>query len=410
MRLGTNPPTHLTYCLNIHPGETWDEHLKAIMHKTLAVCSAVKPDGPFGLGLRLGNNSADELLTANALNLFADMCKSENLYVFTINGFPYGQFHGTSVKQDVYRPDWREDARYEYTMKLATILARLLPDGVTGSISTVPGSYKRWIRNDGDILSMVDRLARSAAQLAAIRRQSGKDICLALEGEPDCFIETTAEACEFLGDYLLRHGTPIVKDIIGCDSKEASKILRHHICTCLDVAHAAVQFEDPAECLRQYARQGVRVGKIQLSAALEAKATEQARQRLAEFADSVYLHQVKARRSDGHITSFMDLPDALRSPVDDQEIWRVHFHVPLFFKSWSGLSSTSGDILGGFMQAAAQQCSHLEIETYTYEVIPEDLRDGDVVASIAKEYKWVGQVARTTSQRHLLEPRGLNNV
>ena len=37
--------------------------------------------------------------------------------------------------------------------------------------------------------------------------------------------------------------------------------------------------------------------------------------------------------------------------------------------------------------------SHVEIETYTFDVLPKALHPGDVVKSIAREYEWV--------QRHL---------
>jgi len=373
-----DPPVHLTYCLNVHPGESWAENLDAIRRYAVGVRDRVACDGPFGLGLRLSARAADELHHPNALAEFRAFLDGEGLYVFTINGFPYGQFHAASVKEDVYRPDWRSPARRDYTVRLALLLAELLPEGVAGSISTVPLSYKPWIQSEVDLTRAIDMLSGAAELLADIRQRTGKDIRLALEPEPDCYLESTSEAVAFFTGRL---------------RDRVDEGARRQIGLCFDTAHLAVGFEDPAESIARLAEAGGPIAKIHLSAALRLTLTPEALARLESFAEGVYLHQVKARRTDGTIHSFADLPEALAAKSDDWDEWRVHFHVPLFFATDGLLSSTADLLTGDFADAlAAGATDHLEIETYTFDVLPADLRADDVTESIAREYQWVREM------------------
>ena len=390
MKVQNEPPIHLTYCLNVHPGETWEENFAAIREKALAVRAGLDREGAFGLGMRLGAAAAETLARPAALEEFRTFLGRENLYVFTINGFPWGPFHGTSVKEDVYRPDWRTPERRDYTIRLADILAELLPEGVTGSISTVPGSYKPWIRTDADVVAMVDMLADTAAHLAKLHNRTGAEITLALEPEPDCYVETTDETLAFFHGPLRDVGGAVLKNRHGFSAARAEEALARYLSVCFDAAHLAVEFEDLGETLTRLRDGGVRVGKIHLSAALRAKPTGEAVERLGEFCDPVYLHQVKARSADGAIRSYPDLPAALAAGGAADEEWRIHFHVPLFFGQFGALQSTSSLFTDAFIAAVTSGATeHLEIETYTFDVLPEDLRAADVTDSIAREYEWV---------------------
>jgi sugar phosphate isomerase/epimerase len=392
MKLRENPPLHLTYCLNVHPGETWEENFEAVRGKALAVKRLVAPGKPFGLGLRLGRAAAQTLGRPAKLREFRRFLGRNGLYVFTVNGFPYGGFHRRSVKHDVYRPDWRSTRRRDYTVLLADLLARLLPRGLSGSISTVPLSHKSRVKGDADVRGMTRMLATCAAHLARIRRRTGKDICLALEPEPDCFIENTDETLRFFSGALMEFGAPVVAGEMHVPARDAEAILRRHVGVCLDVCHFAVAFEDPAKSLKKLAEAGVRVAKVQLSSALRLRPTALALRRLREFCDSVYLHQVKVRTSRGEVISCDDLPAALAGRAamrrrDDE--WRVHFHVPLFVSKYGELRSTGSLYtrrLARLLTGGVTE--HLEIETYTFDVLPEALRSDDVVQSIAREYDW----------------------
>jgi len=392
MIIQPDPPLHLTYCLNVHPGESWEENLSAVRRYALAVRDRIAPHRPFGLGLRLSQKAAATLQRQENLAAFAELLGREDLYVFTINGFPYGTFHGQPVKQAVYRPDWRTDRRRDYTLALADILARLLPAGMTGSISTVPVAYRDEMTTDADMREAARRLASTAAGLAGIRHRTGRDIRLALEPEPDCFIECTDDALHLL-PLLAEMGVQHLADRHGLSLAEGEEIWRRHIGICLDTAHAAVQFEDPAQAVEKLRRAGIRIGKVQLSAALDVKPTPAALARLAAFAEPVYLHQVKARRPDGRIDSFPDLPaalDAARGLPRRWDRWRVHFHVPLFFAGGDELTSTAAELTGPFAEALRRgPTEHLEIETYTFSVLPSDLQTPDLVEGIAREYEWV---------------------
>jgi hypothetical protein len=206
MRAKENPQIHLTYCLNVHPGESWQENLDAIKQNALAIRDKIAKGKAFGLGLRLSFEAASQLIKTEKLEEFNQFLREEDLYVFSINGFPYGPFHNTSVKEDVYRPDWQSPQRRDYTMMLADILARLLPEGVNGSISTLPLSYKKWITSESQTQQMVRMLADVAVHLNAIYKRDGKNICIGLEPEPDCSIENTDELLEFFSGPLLLKG------------------------------------------------------------------------------------------------------------------------------------------------------------------------------------------------------------
>lgn len=392
MKIQQQPPLHLTYCLNVHPGETWDDNLAAIRTHALKVRRQVAPLAPFGLGLRLSFQAAAQLVQPHSLADFRDFLAAEDLYVFTINGFAYGRFHDATVKQEVYAPDWRMRERHDYTILLAEVLAQLLPEDLPGSISTVPGSYKTWIHCDEDVRMMAETLARVARHLAGIRKRTGRIIRLALEPEPDCYIETTAEAVNFFTGPLRHLGGRYLRSRPGLSLAESERVLLDHVGVCLDTAHAAVQFEPPDQALRRLLDAEIAVPKVQLSSALQARPDDDTLERLKDFCDPVYLHQVKVRRPDGRLIDFTDLHEALASQLGRHAdyLWRIHFHVPLFFERHEGLESTSQLLCGQFAHdLRGGSCGHLEIETYTFNVLPDFLRRPDVTDSIADEYRWV---------------------
>jgi sugar phosphate isomerase/epimerase len=395
MILARDPAVHLTYCLNIHPGESWAENAAAIRTHATAVRDRVLAGRggarvSFGLGLRLSRTAATELLAAGRLDELRALLESEGLYAFTINGFPFGAFHGTRVKEDVYRPDWRTTERRDYTNDLIDILAALLPSGVGGSISTVPGSYKAWIASERDVAAMARNLAECAAHAADVRRRTGRLIRIGLEPEPDCFLETTDEAVRFFTGPMLREGAPHLAGTAGLGAPAACDAIRTHLGVCFDTCHLALQFEDLTRSLDRLRAAGVGVSKIQISAALTADAAARAAGALAGFVDPMYLHQVKSLGADG-IRSCRDLDQALAGGTgcDGAGEWRIHFHVPLYFTGRGGLGTTAAALTPAFFAALrAGACEHLEIETYTFSVLPPDMRAIGLTESIAREYGW----------------------
>jgi hypothetical protein len=352
---------HLTYGLHIHPGESWHEVQQAIDNYGMAVKRRVCPDRPFGLGLRLSAQAAEEL--EPHLGDFNQYLIDTGMYVFTITGFPYGRFHGIRVKENVYYPDWSHPQRVEYTNRLARILAGVMPEGMTGTISTLPVTYGKNLP-DGAI----ENLWSVAESLADLRVRTGKRIMLALEPEPDCFLESTEETIQFWD--VLR----------SCNKSDLLPFLG----ICLDTCHIVCGFEHPATSLRRLEAAGIPVPKIQLSAALLVTSAVNPRETLSGFAEAVYLHHTRIRSGE-HILRFPDLPQAL--DANPQGEWRVHFHVPLTFTGDRGLRSTTSFLDADFFDAALQTERHLEIETYSFGVMPQTSQE--VVDSIVSEIKWV---------------------
>jgi sugar phosphate isomerase/epimerase len=347
---------HLTYCTNIHPAIGWEAVLESLRAHAPALKARLSPDTPFGIGLRLSGDESRELLTGSRLEEFRAWLDAEGLYVFTLNGFPHGTFHGQPVKADVHAPDWRTDERVAYTLRLAEILEALLPEGVDGTISTSPLSYKAW----------TDDLEAATANVQRVDRElRGTRVALAIEPEADGSLATVDELIAWWPDGLEK------------------------VTICFDACHSAVAYEEPEAALSALDEAGIRIGKAQLSAALRLPVI--ARAELERFADPIYLHQVTQRSADGTLVSWPDLPEALDGYGGGEE-WRVHFHVPIFLERYGKLESTQ-DHLREVISLVRDRTSHLEIETYTWDVLPRDLKASSV-DSIAREYEWVLDVLR----------------
>jgi len=382
---------HLTYCTNIHPGETWPEVRLNLERFVLAVKARVAPSERFGVGLRLSGAAARALAEPRELEAFRAFLDQHDLYVFTLNGFPYGPFHGTPVKERVYRPDWMEPERLAYSDGLAHVLSALLPPGMEGSISTAPGAFKERVRSAKDVAQIVEQLLAHAATLHGIHARTGRSIALALEPEPCCLLETIAETVAFFDEHLF--AAPAVerfRRLAGLDAADAADALRRHLGVCLDTCHAAVEFEEPADAVRMLRAAGIRVPKVQLSAGLRVRRLDaDTLAALRRFDDAVYLHQV-VQRDGANLTRWLDLPDALRARPAAGGEWRIHFHVPVFMERL-GLFENTQSVLARFLelQAAEPISSHLEVETYTWSVLPEEHRTEDVVTAVARELRWV---------------------
>jgi sugar phosphate isomerase/epimerase len=391
LALPGNP--HLTYCTNIHAGETWAEIEASVTKHVPEVKRMVSPGAPMGIGLRLSGAAAAELIQPARLAAFADFLAAHSLYVFTVNAFPYGAFHGRAVKEKVYEPDWREDERLAFTNRCADILAALLPVGLNGSISTVPGAFKAKVNGASDVTRMAGQMISHAAHLHGIAVRTGKTITLALEPEPCCFLETTEEAIAFFERELLGpDAVELMTRLTGLPADEAGAALRRHLGLCFDVCHAAVQFEDISGSLDRVQRSGIMIAKLQLSSAINVSPVNGSTERLlAPFDDGIYLHQTVERWAGG-LTRHIDLDRAfaaLRRGESGGE-WRVHCHVPVFLEEFTGLGSTQGALKDALAICREREVSpHLEIETYTWSVLPSALRNGDLAADIAREVEWV---------------------
>ena len=254
----------------MHPGSGWGELLRNLQALVPRLKARLAPERPFGLGLRLSNAESRELLAGDHLARFQDFLTQHDLYVFTLNGFPYGDLTGQPVKEAIFAPDWRAARRLDYTLRLVDILARLLPAGGEGGISTVPLSYRPWIGTEAEALAQITaNLVDLTARLIRVEADTGKLIHLDLEPEPDGLLECSREVVEFFQTQLLERGAPQLARAAGLSEAEARRRLLRHLRVCLDTCHLAVAYEDPAAALAALTRNGIQVGKVQITAGLK---------------------------------------------------------------------------------------------------------------------------------------------
>ncbi|GMG84136.1 metabolite traffic protein EboE [Paralimibaculum aggregatum] len=385
------PLGELTYCLNIHPTESWAELRAALAGPTRNIARALAGEAPFTAGLRISGRALSELADPAARAELNALLAEGGLRPSTVNGFPYGPFHGTRVKEDVYQPDWRGDTRLAYTNALAELMAELAAEGETVSLSTVPGTFRPL--GAGAEAEMAGRMLAAAAHCARLAGETGRVVALAIEPEPCCFLETIEETVAFFEEHLFaRAGLARFAALSGLGPAEAEPALRRHLGLCYDVCHAAVEFEDAAGSIAALRAAGIAIPKLQLSAALRIPSVDAAsRAALAAFDEPTYLHQVISRRGNGPLRRETDLAPALaRGAEADGEEWRVHFHVPVFLADLGAFASTQdflAEILALHRQAPISP--HLEVETYTWDVLPEPLRAGGLEAAVARELRWV---------------------
>jgi len=381
---------HLSYCTNIHAGEPLDEVMASLARHLPGIKARVAGALPLGVGLRLGYAAASRLREPGALAELKRFLAAGGYYVFTINGFPYGAFHGRAVKEDAYKPDWSDPLRLAYTDQLADILSEVLPAGQEGSVSTVPCTFKPWA--EGRLEAITDHLIRHVAHLVGLGARTGQTIALALEPEPYCYLETIEETVAFFKDRLFdRKGVARLAALTGLSAADAEAAMRRHIGVCYDVCHAAVEFEDPLESIGQLRAHGILIAKLQLSSALRVAAFDEASARhLAAFAEPVYLHQV-VQKANGSLRRFVDLPQALAASGNAAGAeWRVHFHVPVFLEQMAHFGTTQAFLAAILALHRADPISrHLEVETYTWDVLPPSYRETDLSTAIARELNWV---------------------
>ncbi len=363
MTLSTLP---LSYCTNVHPGRTLAEVDQGLDNYTAPLRENF--GAPLAAGLWLAQPVTAELLeSADRLATFAEGLDRRGLTCQTLNAFPYGDFHSSRVKRNVYLPDWSQPERLEFTLDCATILATLLPENSDGSISTVPLGFKEFEHRADFIDRSLDQLIRLAGRLSQLHAETGKLIRLAIEPEPFCLLETTGEAIAFFGRLWDRAA-----------EANADEPVRQHLGLCYDVCHQAVEFEDVAASIRNLTQAGVRINKVHITCAIQLDhpaENQQGRGKLARYVEPRYLHQTMARTRSGEILKEVDLTERLALDPDsafrDAEIWRVHFHVPVDAEPLGPLANTRNELKRALAAVVElDYAPHLEVETYTWDVLP----------------------------------------
>ncbi len=358
----------LSYCTNVHPGRSLAEVESGLDRYTAALRENY--GAPLAAGLWLAAPVAAELLAdRRSLPAFRDGLARRRLSCHTLNAFPYGDFHSRRVKENVYLPDWADTRRLSYTLDCAQILAALLPDGVEGSISTLPLAFKGFVQAGDHLDRCADALLEAALGLDRLFSETGRLIRLAVEPEPFCLLETTGEAIAFF-DRLWERAA----------HAEQLETVRRHLGLCYDVCHQAVEFEDIPASIRTLTAAGLRINKVHITCALELESpgdNAAARQALSAYVEERYLHQTLARSRAGAIVRQVDLSQqlALDPPAEfrDAEAWRIHFHVPVHAEHMGPLRTTRNELRQALATIAdLDYAPHLEVETYTWEVLPGD--------------------------------------
>jgi len=389
----------LSYCTNVHPSEKLDQMRESLTEFTLPLKQRLFPGQDMGLGIWMAAQAAETLnADQDEFESFKQFLSESGFFLFTINAFPYGNFHSTRVKEQVYKPDWTEDSRLDYTRKVADVLARLLPENTSGSISTLSGAYRPG-RHDSQTFEAIARnLSMAVAHLHRIENETGKTLMLGIEPEPWTTVELTSETVHFFNEYIYRTGREQLSSELNIGSLESEELLRKHLGLCYDCCHQAVEFEDLGESLETFRSQGIPIAKVHLSCALIVPGpanNPEGIKELLSFDEERYLHQVVAQ-SNGRNKTLRDLDEfntATLAEWRNYPEWRCHFHVPIFLEELTNLRTTQPQLRDAIdFLNRTHYCRHLEIETYTWLVIPEEVRNdlcgGTLLGSLEQEFRW----------------------
>jgi hypothetical protein len=386
---------HLTYSTLVHQTDNWEQLWRSVNTYLPAVKARVAPHQKFGVCLRTSAPSAELLSTeptkvADLKQFFAD----NDLYLYTANAFVYGVFKKQIIKEDVYEPDWQTPERREYTKKVATLLAALAPEGINPSIQSAPLGFKPKVTGDDVVEAYTSNVIDVVAHLVELKKKTGKTVTLGLEPEPRCYLETTDETIQYFKTHLFSGPTAKrLAKLTGLNEADAAQAMREYMGVVFDIGHQSVGYEDIPVSLQKLVDNGVQIVKLQEAASMYIpNVTQKTVDALQTFAKTIYLSQT-CQKKDGQQTWFLNLEDAFedwqRNPGPRE--WRTHFHVPVFLDDLGGAFGTTRFALEQALafHKKSPLSTHLEIETYTWDVLPDHLKTGDIVEYVTREIDWV---------------------
>jgi sugar phosphate isomerase/epimerase len=386
---------HLTYSTLVHPGDTWSEMWDSLNRYVPQVKARVSPNKSFGVSLRLSAASAQTLTgDRHERERLKEFLHSHDMYLYTVNAFPYGPFKNRVVKKDVYEPDWSTDARATYTMQVADILAEVAAPNVNPSIQSPPLGFKPKVTGPEYVNEFTRHVIRVVAHMVQLEKRTGRTVTLALEPEPYCFLETTEEAIDYFTNHLYAYdAVGLLRNQTGLSQSQAEAALRKHLGMVYDICHQAVEYEDISASLRALADAGIPVFKLQEAAALRMpKVDRDVVEALRPFADTVYLTQT-VEKKDGKLTRFLNLEDAFEAFENDPgpREWRTHVHVPVFLDKIGKYFETTRFAIEDALKFHKNNklSPQLEIETYTWDVLPDSMKTGSIVDYVQRELDWV---------------------
>ena len=390
---------HLTYSTLVHPADDWPQLWDSLQRYLPQVKQRISPNAPFGVCIRLSHLTAAELSSnaAERAKLKAFLA-AHDLYVYTANAFVYGVFKNTQIKEQVYEPDWRTTERREYTKQVADILADICPAWATPSIQTAPLGFKPRVTGPEVVETFTENVLQVCAHLVDLERRTGTLLTLGLEPEPRCYLETTDETITYFQQYLYTaKAAARLQQLAHIPMDTAIAALRRHLGVVFDIGHQAVGFEDIPASLQHLVDAGIPIVKLQEAASMYiGEVTDEKIDALQRFATTIYLSQTVECRGD-HLEHYLNLEEAFQGWQTDKtpRQWRTHFHVPVFLEAFGPLHSTQFALAQALaLHKRTPLSRHLEIETYTWDVLPDQYKTGDIVEYVCRELEWVkGQLA-----------------
>jgi len=385
---------HLGYSTLVHLGDTWAEMNASLREFVPQVKKRISPDRPLAVSLRISASSA-KTLTENQSERtsLSEFLAQEDLYLYTVNAFPYGPFKGEVVMERVYEPDWTTDERVDYTTSIANILAEIAPADVNPSIQTAPLAFKPNVDGEAYVKAFTRNVFRVVTHLIDLENRTGRRVTLAIEPEPACYLETTDETVDWFTERVYsRAGISELAEVAAIPISEAEGAIRRFLGIVFDIGHQSVGFENITESLNKIVNAGIPIFKLQEASSLWVEdLTHDKIESLRRFTDTIYLSQTSLKRG-GEITKFLNLGDALdefeANPVPSE--MRTHFHVPVFLEELGPFRTTRFGVQEALaMHRATPLSEHLEIETYTWDVLPPELKTGDIIEYVSRELEFV---------------------
>lgn len=385
----------LSYCTNVHPGADFDEMFHQLGQYAPRVRDARSQRGPLGLGLWFSRKSIATSLLKPNIHRLQGWLDDNRFEVYTANAFPFGDFHQPVVKHAVYEPTWAADERAEYTRDVFRLLHALAPNNREISASTLPLGWPQEKLSDEFFRKAAKNLLSISSELAELELTSGRLAYLCLEPEPGCLLDSSEDVAQFFERWIW-------------PATQSPERVARHLRVCHDICHSAVMFESQAEALDRLRSAGIAVGKVQVSAALEADFTnadatssEPMIRALESFCEPRYLHQTVVSRPDKDLCFYEDLPQALLSETPPfGSRWRVHFHVPVHWSAIGAIRSTQPNIAQfmSHIQNLSQTPLHYEVETYAWNILPANLASADLATGIANELDWFDALRSSRSK------------
>jgi hypothetical protein len=385
---------HLSYSTLVHAGDTWEEMNASLREFVPQVKRQISPDEPFAVSLRISAASAKTLSeSAVEREALKDFLKQEDLYVYTVNAFPYGPFKGDIVMERVYEPDWTSEERVSYTNSVADILAEVSPANVNPSIQTAPLAFRPNVANEQYVKTFTRNIFRVVKHLRELEERTGRRVKLAIEPEPACYLETTDETVAYFKERIYSlAGIRELAEVAGIPLSEAEGAVRRYLGVVFDIGHQSVGFENITESLTKLVEAGIPIFKLQAAASLWVEnLTRDKLEALRRFTDTIYLSQTSLKQN-GAITKYLHLGEALdayeANPVASE--MRTHFHVPVFLEELGPFRTTRFGVQEALkMHRKSPLSDHLEIETYTWDVLPEELKTGNIIDYVNSELEFV---------------------